>query len=571
MAQAPETYYRISPSDAPPLRIGLLLDSREQLPAYVKEIIGDIRASNFARIQLLIVRRSPAPALPQEYSTLFRLYLRADARMKPQNDPLASVDCGELLSGIEPIEVEPVLKNGKQHFPEAIVDKVRTAELDILAGFGFDSLTGDILHAARYGVWSVESGYAGFCTRWPPQFWELVERSSVSGVTLRVIADDGEGGLVLAKSLFASERTLSVSRNRFIPYWGSTNLILRKLNELHRFGWNHIREKAMLLAPDGGKRGANESPTNMQMLRWLAPALLKKAARYPFRQPKVPHWQIGIRMSSKPLYEWQTESDLTGFRWIEAPQGHCWADPFGFEDEHRLWVFFENYSYEKKRAGIACAEVSEHGEAGPAIACLEHSKYHYSYPHLLREGPEIFMIPESFDSGSVDLYRCKGFPNEWVHEKRLLEGKFVDTTVWKHNGLWWLATTSAAPVPGAGSLLLFYSDSLKGKWEFHPENPISTDIRMNRGAGHVFRSGQSLIRPSQSGAPLYGYSITFNEITDLSTQHYSERAVKTVTPEHWKKLGKTLVGVHTYNRAGGFEFIDGQTLLPLRLATSFSR
>lgn len=565
MAQAPETYYRISSSDAPPLRIGLLLDSRAQLPAYAIKVVEDIKASNFARIKLLIVRKGPASPPPGEaHSALYRLYLRADARMKPKDDPFASVDCGKLLSEIESIEVEAAVEKGNQHLPAQVVEKLRTAGLDVLVRCGFDGPTGDLLHSARYGVWSLESGDPEFCKARPPQFWELVEHSNLSGMTLQVVRNGSEDRLVLAKSLFATEKTLSVSRNRFIPYWGSTNLIIRKLNELHRFGWNCSQEKAISLSPYAGKREPYKIPNNVEMLRWLAPALLSKAVSYPFRQPKVPHWQIAIRASSQLLYQWETESDLAGFRWIEAPQGHCWADPFGFEHEEKLWVFFENYSYDKKRAGIACTEISARGEVSRAIACLDHPRFHYSYPHILRAGSEIFMIPESFDSGCIDLYRCKVFPNEWIHEKRLLEGKFVDTTVWEHDGLWWLATTSAAPVPGAGSLLLFYSDSLRGRWQFHPENPISTDIRTNRGAGRVFRGGQHLIRPSQSGAPVYGYSITFNEITELSRQHYSERVLKAVTPKHWKGLA----GVHTYNSTGSFEFIDGRTLLPLKRVTS---
>jgi len=102
---------------------------------------------------------------------------------------------------------------------------------------------------------------------------------------------------------------------------------------------------------------------------------------------------------------------------------------------------------------------------------------------------------------------------------------------------------------------LYHSTSLTGNWHFHPQNPISRDVRNNRGAGRVFRSQNRLIRPSQSDAPTYGYSITFNEITELSDQRYAERPLKTITPEYWKGLA----GVHTYNCAGDLELIDGRT------------
>ena len=190
----------------------------------------------------------------------------------------------------------------------------------------------------------------------------------------------------------------------------------------------------------------------------------------------------------------------------------------------------------EKRAVIACAEISPQGELESAAPCLDHPGHHYSYPHIFRAGSEIFMIPESLDSKSVDLFRCQQFPDKWVRELTLLKGKFVDTTIWEHEGLWWMTTTSATPSSRAGSLLLFYSTSPTGEWHFHPANPISTDIRNNRGAGRVFRSYDRLVRPSQSGAPTYGYAIAYHEITELSIDRYCERHLRTITP---RTLGGT--------------------------------
>ena len=107
--------------------------------------------------------------------------------------------------------------------------------------------------------------------------------------------------------------------------------------------------------------------------------------------------------------------------------------------------------------------------------------------------------------------------------------------------------------------MLFYSPSLTGEWHFHPSNPISTDIRFNRGAGRVFQRGNNWVRPSQSCCPIYGYSFSFNEITELSEERYSERPFLTVTPDVWKGF----CGVHTYNRLGNIELIDGQKTAPL--------
>jgi hypothetical protein len=587
MVGTPNSDYRISSSARrDPLRIGLLLDSRDEIPVFLARNIEDIKASNFAGIELLVVGKptagSSAPvqtpdsrplSFPRHLldsklrkRVLYDLYLRLDAWMKPPDDPVAKVDCKDLLSGIETIEVEPPgEKSGYRFHPDAL-EKIRSKDLDVLIRFGFDIFRGDILKAARYGVWSYYHGDDEFYRGGPSHFWELYQGSPLSGVILQVLHEGGGDGVVLCKSLFATESTLSVSRNRYNPYWGSSDLIIRKLNELYRFDWDYVLEKALPPTPYKGQKSVYGTPSNREMVQWLGPILLKKAISYPFRRKTVQHWRIASRVNGRPLHDSDSDSDFSGFRWIDSPKGHYWADPFAFEHEGKCWAFFEDYSYKEKRAAIACAEVSPRGELGPPLLCLDHPSHHYSYPHIFRAGSEIFMIPESFDSQSVDLFRCQQFPNQWIRETTLLRGKFVDTTVWEHAGLWWFTTTSAEPSAAAGCLLLFYSESLTGDWHFHPANPISTDIRRNRGAGRVFRSHNRLIRPSQSCAPSYGYSIAFNEITELSRERYSERPLKTITPEHWEGLA----GIHTYNWAGNVELIDGRAPVPLKRVQLFA-
>jgi hypothetical protein len=560
MIQDPKLYYQNSSAARSPLRIGLLLDSSARLPAFTAKVIADIKASNFARIELLVIRPSQNLATAKRKSFLYDLYLRLDAHLGRPNDPLADFDTQLLLSGIPTLEADAAQLNLRSQFPPQATEEIRSRDLDVLLQFQFEDLLGDILSTARYGVWSLHHGDPEFYRSGPSYFWELLEGSPLSGVTLQMLTNDQSTALVLSKSLFATEKTISASRNRYIPYWGSTGLVIQKLHDLHEFGWEAVAERAVPSPTYKGKRAVYGTPTNGDLAFWLGPILLKKAATYPFRKERVQHWRIAIRMNGRALHEPGAFPDFSGFRWLDPTRGHALADPFVFEHEGNYWAFFEDYSYREKRAGIACAEVSPSGEFGPPIVCLRHPAYHYSYPHVFRAGSDIFMIPESFDSNSVDLYRCKNFPNDWVQEVRLLEGKYVDTTVWQHEGLWWLATTSADPVPGAGSLWLYYANTLTDEWHFHPANPISTDIRRNRGAGRVFRSQNRLIRPSQSCAPTYGYSITLNEITELSKQRYSEQPLISIGPEHWKGIA----GVHTYNCAGPVELIDGRTPLELK-------
>lgn len=565
--------WSLSPADRPPLRVGLLLDS-PKMALFCSKIIQDIQTSNFAKVELLVYRKAPPKADAVKLSqggllrrltdskarkrTFYDLYLHLDHKMKPKNHPLDQRDCSDQLAGIEGIEVEPIGKKFVHKFPEDTLQKIRAKNLDVLIRFGFNILHGDILKAAKYGVWSYHHGDNDFYRGGPAHFWELHEGALLSGVILQVLTEELDGGLVLCKSLFTTRNTVSMSVNRSAAYWGASDLVIRKLNELHQFGWEDIQKKAVAPAPYQGKRKLYRLPTNSDMVKWLAPVFLKKALQYPFRKPTIQHWQMAIRNNGKNLLE--NGADLDGFRWIDAPQGHFWADPFGFEHGGKNWVFFEDFSYAKKRGWISCAEVSLDGSLGSPVICLDNPERHHSYPHIFRDGDDIFMVPESYDSQSVDLLRCQEFPDKWVHERTLFQGRFVDTTIWQHDGLWWMMTTRAEPDPRAGVLLLYYAESLAGEWRFHPSNPISTDARDDRGAGRVFRAGDRLIRPSQSRCPIYGYSFSLNEIMALTREEYSEQVLTTVTPEHWK--GRC--AVHTYNRSGHIEWIDGARMMPLK-------
>src|SRR5262249_16810570 len=325
--------------------------------------------------------------------------------------------------------------------------------------------------------------------------------------------------------------------------------------QLHRFGWEHLERHAVPPATYKGKYKIYRSPTNTQLARWLGPVLLKKAASYYFRRNRVDYWRIALRRGQPALLQ---IGSTEHFQLLTSAKGRFWADPFLFEHEDRLWVFYEDYSYIQQNGHISAAEINDQCLLSSHTVCLSDPVRHYSYPYIFRAGSEIFMIPESYDSNSVDLYRCAGFPNQWVKEKTLFEGKYVDTTVWQFDGLWWLMTTLADPDPRAGQLLLFYGDSLTGDLHVHPSNPISTDVRTNRGGGRIIESEDGLIRPSQNCSPTYGYSLSFHKITELSKTSYSEHCLRTIEP--WGKLA----GVHTYARAGDVELIDAKMFVPLK-------
>jgi hypothetical protein len=568
--------YQQSTGGGPPLRIGLLLDSTT-LPACFAEVVDHILQSNFARLELLVLNaeeqeKPGEPAAKRSFFTkgidllrdskrrktfLFDLYQRWDRRnVVPSEDPSAWVDCSARLANVESFSVVPIKKRFVHRFEPEAIEHIRRARLDVLIRFGFNILRGDILTAAQYGVWSYHHGDGDYYRGGPPHFWEVYEGNPISGAMLQVLTEELDAGKVLCKGLFATYPGISRVRNSVQPYWGASTFMIQKLYELHQHGWEHVERLALRPAPYLGKKKLYTAPSNAEMLRWLGPLLTGKLLRRLGRRPIVKHWRLAVRSGARLIADSESVPDLRGFRWIESPKDHFYADPFLFEENGTLWVFFEDLDYKDDRGRISCAEVRKDG-IGAAVPVLDRP-YHLSYPCIFRSGDAIYMIPETGANRTVELYRCVRFPGTWELEKVLYKGRAVDTTVWIEDGVYWFFVT-LQDVRGSGlQLWLFYASSLTSEWTPHPCSPISTDVRSSRGAGAIFRKDGRLFRPSQDCSQHYGYSFTLNQISVLTRDQYVEQPYVTANPE-W---AEGLLGTHTYSRFGETEIIDGCVPLP---------
>jgi hypothetical protein len=568
--------YKQSASDRTPLRIGLLLDSN-CLPRCFSEVVDHILQSDFARLELLIFNEAQKAAdtgiapsrsvLRKAWNLLlssqrrrlllFHLYQRWDHRhIVPSTDPDAEVDCTARFDGIESISVAPIGKRFVHRFPNDAIELIRERNLDVIIRFGFNILRGDILAAARYGVWSYHHGDGDYYRGGPSHFWEVVEANPLSGVMLQALTEELDAGTVLYKGWFATQPGLSRARNCVQPYWGASTFVIQKLRELHQHGWERLSHDAERAAPYRGRKPIYRAPANAEMLSWLGPVFLRKSWRRLVRRQKLEHWRLAVRFGASLIADSTGSPKQEGFRWIESPPGRFYADPFMLEEGGRLWVFFEDFDYAANRGRIACAELGK-DKAFEPVAVLERP-FHLSYPCVFRADGNVYMIPESAENGTVDLYRCTQFPDRWTLESTLLQLPAVDSTIWMDAGVFWLFVTLQEPRGQGIQLWLFSASSLMGKWTAHPANPISTDVRKSRGAGAIFRHNGKLFRPSQDCSGHYGRSFTLNEIIVLDADRYEERARVTVEPI-W---APGLVATHTYNHVGQVEVIDGCVPLP---------
>jgi hypothetical protein len=554
--------YLESKADKPVLRVAVLLD-QAKVPRWVATILEDLARCNFARVELVVVQDAGEGAqggLAQRLPALAdAVYARVNHALVGEHDPGVLVDPSVWLLGVDRVAVPVAGEDGALRLPLDALAELARRDLDVILRFCTAVPRGEVLQAARCGVWSFHHCADGSRRGRRPLFREIVAGATTLDVQLEVLADEPGRGLVLCQSTFAQHGSIFDALHRQVPTWETTHFVLWKLHDLHALGWEHVQRQAVPQSPAVEAAAPAKGAIAADVARMLLPRFTSGVRRLLQPQPpRVHRWQIALRTPKEPLYSASGARDASDFRWLEAPKGHYWADPFLFERDGRTYLFFEDYVYDRDFAGISQAEVFADGTLGPASSCLDPG-FHLSFPHVFEHEGEIFMLPESLANGTITLYRAARFPNEWVQEKVLFHGNATDTTLWREGGKFYFFTTLFDRDDRGMKTLLFVADSLTGAWRMHPSNPISSDVRDARGAGAIFRRDGRLFRPVQNCGPCYGYGFTLEEVLTITPEHYEERPFCWVDPSG---LSVPAQGVHTYNLAGKFEVIDSYTMGP---------
>jgi hypothetical protein len=251
----------------------------------------------------------------------------------------------------------------------------------------------------------------------------------------------------------------------------------------------------------------------------------------------------------------EISTDLPKYQKIIPPRDRFWADPHVLKRGDIYYIFFEELIYRDNKGYICLIEMDEHGNYSEPVKVLE-KNYHLSYPFLIEENNELYMIPESKQNNTIELYRCTQFPLKWDLEKVLMKNiKAVDSSILFQDNKYWLFCniTNSEEAFAQDELHLFYSDKLVSEeWIAHPKNPIVSDFKRSRPAGKIFRYKDKIYRPAQNGLKCYGYGIAINQVIEMTESSYEEKLVDSILPE-WEK---DIIGTHTINSVGNLTIID---------------
>jgi hypothetical protein len=296
-------------------------------------------------------------------------------------------------------------------------------------------------------------------------------------------------------------------------------------------------------------RSAEPVPRSGEILRGAAEVGARIVKRSLQKLFCIDQWFLAYRFGLPGA-----DGEISRYTRLLPPKDRIWADPFPLERDGRNFVFFEEVPFATGKGRIAVIELGEDGSRSAPVTVLERD-YHLSYPFLIEHRGALFMVPESGQNRSVELYRCMRFPDVWRFEKVLLRDRpFADATFHRAGDRWWMFVNSGAEGTELyDELHLFYADDLLGEWHAHPANPVKSDVCGARPAGALYVRDGVLHRPAQICAPLYGSGLSISRVQELSPHGYRETEVARILPPP----DQGVLGIHTFNRSGRLSVIDG--------------
>ncbi|MGZ5103585.1 MAG: glucosamine inositolphosphorylceramide transferase family protein [Usitatibacter sp.] len=514
-------------SDSPPrarLRIGVAADGARQ-PRWIVEALAKVAASGFAEIAALSVESAAPPRDAATTSPLWSAYSRVDRAI-----------FGGATDWTAPVDIESLVPPARRK------SLAEAAPLDVIFAIGAVD-DGALEGLARQGVWRYCFGEGHGACEPLAGIREVVDAIPVTVSGLRVRVGAGRPDRIAYRS-WSRTQTISVAKSRGNVFAKASEFLARALAELHAAGpgWLERRELAPGPASQQAAGGARDLAT-------MAGRLARRTAQ---KLLGVEQWSLAFRFTDIEPWNAEKIGALDGFFRLDPPRDRFWADPFPIQRHGKSYVFFEELEFAAGKAHISVVEVDREGRASKPVRVLERD-YHLSYPFLLEERGELYMIPETAQNHTVEIYRCVDFPRKWRLERVLLRGVHAaDATLHREAGRWWMFANCASGFEMHDELHLFGAETLMGEWKPHRCNPVKSDVRSARPAGRLFSQGGRLYRPSQICAPLYGSGVAINRVTRLDAEAFTEETERRIVPA----AGSSILGLHTINRAGDLSVID---------------
>jgi hypothetical protein len=425
-----------------------------------------------------------------------------------------------------------ILKDNTSVFSKVDVEKIKKYNLDILLKLDFTNPSGDIINAAKNGIWYLSHNDFKKGISMPSGFLEVLQKDSIVNVSLLQLTENRNRKNLIDTANFNRHKFSYVETN-FNVIESSVSLLIKNFQKLDKGNELEFKERDISFIENF------KTPSITQLFQYQSNYFLNFGKGFIKRLLS----KFGGHEASWTLFIGKgnfLDADLTKIISVNKPKNEFWADPFLFAFQKEYYIFFEKFPYSTARGILACGKVK--GNDLIEVMDVLDLEYHLSYPFIFEEEGEIYLMPETNANNRLEIYKCVQFPNKWELFRTAFEGERIADSFFYTDNLKqkWLFLNKACTANTSldNELYIYKVDSINlNKIEPHRQNPIHIDSQIARNGGAIFDYHNKKYRPSQRNTDgIYGKALNINQIEKLTLDEYYEKAVRIIEPNFQEGL-----------------------------------
>ena len=245
------------------------------------------------------------------------------------------------------------------------------------------------------------------------------------------------------------------------------------------------------------------------------------------------------------------------FSLLDENNDYWMADPLLFNWNNKDWLFVELFDKATHRGSIALIDPdSPTGRKTPKNIINE--TYHMSFPMVFEWEDEYYMIPETSENHSINLYKAKSMPDKWGLIKSFpTDGLVVDSVIIekKSNQITILASETNPNNELQVRFVKYVISKANDDFTCTIEPPEQVFNLNERNGGYPLSIDNQMYLVTQSSSDIdYGINVSLSE---FSGAKLTNKQILNKTNIQINGLSvENIIGIHTYSRGNTYEVID---------------
>ena len=293
---------------------------------------------------------------------------------------------------------------------------------DIIIDLSNHNLSNKIVNHCKYGFWYIEYGVKN---NFFIGFWECLFNYKIK--TTHLLAKTNKNGKIFTSCLdtfYLNNKINSWIRNREFITFKSSNLITKNINKIF---YNLKVNNVKLPRKSSFPKIKIKSLINYILIKYFFYLIKNLFNKINSQDENV--WKICLFNSS--LANFISNNNIFKKVITISPISNFEsADPFIYEHNNIDYIFYENNNLKLNKGSISCGVLKNNKLS--SVKNILNFNYHLSYPFIWNIKKNIFLIPESSQNKSIQIWKSVSFPYKWILHKTIFKNQYCcDTTILK--------------------------------------------------------------------------------------------------------------------------------------------